>query len=79
MVDGEGSTASSDKAERHQAAIAHRKWINTAHYLGCISVRCNVYGGADDWKQDKDLGQSGCGDDSRDAGLCEGLRPEHHR
>ena len=55
MVDSEGSTASPDKAERHQAAIAHRKWIDTAHYLGCISVRCNVYGGADDWRQDKDL------------------------
>ncbi|HWR51050.1 MAG TPA: TIM barrel protein [Bryobacteraceae bacterium] len=55
MVDGEGATASPDKAERRQAAIAHRKWIDTAHYLGCISVRCNVYGGAADWKQDRDL------------------------
>src|SRR3954453_10660531 len=52
MVDNEGSTASPDKAERTQAAIAHRKWIDAAHYLGCISVRCNVYGGAADWKHD---------------------------
>jgi sugar phosphate isomerase/epimerase len=52
MVDNEGSTASPDKAERMQAAIAHRKWIDIAHYLDCVSVRCNVYGGAADWKQD---------------------------
>jgi sugar phosphate isomerase/epimerase len=55
MCDGEGSTASPDKAERVKAAIAHRKWIDIAHELGCISVRCNVYGGAADWKQDRDL------------------------
>jgi sugar phosphate isomerase/epimerase len=55
MVDNEGSTASPDKAERRLSAIAHRKWIDIAQYLGCISVRCNVYGGAQDWKQDKDL------------------------
>lgn len=55
MVDGEGSTASPDSAERKLAATSHRKWIDTAHYLGCISVRCNVYGGAAEWKQDRDL------------------------
>ncbi len=55
MVDGEGSTASPDPAERKLAATAHRKWIDIAHYLGCISVRCNVYGGAKEWKQDRDL------------------------
>ena len=55
MCDEEGATASPDKAERHQSAIAHRKWIDTAHYLGCISVRCNMYGGAKDWKKDASL------------------------
>ena len=55
MVDNEGATASPDKAERKLAAIAHRKWIDVAQYLGCISVRCNVYGAAADWKQDRDL------------------------
>jgi sugar phosphate isomerase/epimerase len=55
MVDMEGATASPDAAERKQSAIAHRKWIDIAHFLGCISVRCNVYGGAKDWKQDRDL------------------------
>ena len=55
MCDNEGSTASPDKAERWKAAIAHRKWVDIAHELGCISVRCNVYGGLADWKQDHDL------------------------
>lgn len=55
MVDHEGSTASLDAAERKQAAVAHRKWIDIAQYLGCHSVRCNVYGGMEDWKQDRDI------------------------
>jgi L-ribulose-5-phosphate 3-epimerase len=55
MVDNEGSTASPDKAERHLSAVAHRKWIDIGHYLGCHSVRINVYGGAQNWKTDTGL------------------------
>ena len=55
MVDGEGSTASPEAAERKLAAISHRKWIDIAHYLGCHSVRVNVYGGADQWAKDPGL------------------------
>jgi sugar phosphate isomerase/epimerase len=55
MCDNEGAAAALDKAERIKAAIAHRKWIDIAHELGCISVRCNVRGGANDWRQDPDL------------------------
>jgi sugar phosphate isomerase/epimerase len=55
MVDDEGNTAAIDKAERMQAAVQHRKWIDIAQYLGCHSVRCNVRGGAADWKQDPEL------------------------
>ena len=55
MVDGEGDTAAIDKAERMQAAVAHRKWVDTAHYLGCHAIRCNMRGGADDWKQDNEV------------------------
>jgi len=56
MVDEEGPMASPDKAERRQAAVAHRKWIDIAHTLGCQDIRCNAYGtsGAD-WKQDRDF------------------------
>ena len=55
MVDSEGSTAALDKKERRQSAIAHRKWVDIAHYLGCHSIRCNMYGGAENWKEDRDL------------------------
>lgn len=55
MVDAEGSTAALDKNERRQAAIAHRKWVDIAHYLGCHSIRCNMYGGLENWKEDRDL------------------------
>jgi len=55
MVDGEGSTASPDPKERKLAAVAHRKWIDIAQYLGCHSVRINVYGGAEDWTKDPSL------------------------
>lgn len=55
MVDQEGGTAAVDKAERLQSVVAHRKWVDAAHFLGCQAVRINVYGGAADWKADKDL------------------------
>lgn len=55
MVDGEGSTASPDAGERKLAAVAHRKWIDIANYVGCHSMRINMHGGARDWKTDPDL------------------------
>jgi sugar phosphate isomerase/epimerase len=55
MVDEEGDMAALDKKERIEAAVAHRKWIDIAHYLGCGDIRCNMRGGLEDWKQDKDL------------------------
>jgi L-ribulose-5-phosphate 3-epimerase len=56
MVDGEGDMIATDKKERMQAAIAHRKWIDIANYLGCHAIRCNLGGSrVTDWKTDKDL------------------------
>jgi len=55
MVDGEGDMSAHDKKERMQAAIAHRKWVDIAHYLGCHAIRCNMGGPRQDWKQDADL------------------------
>jgi len=55
MVDNEGGTAAVDKAERVLSATMHRKWVDVAHYLGCHSVRINVYGHPEDWKNDRDL------------------------
>ena len=59
MVDGEGSTADLNIAERKKAAIFHRKWIDVAAELGCHSVRCNFYGGLEKWAEDKDLVKRG--------------------
>jgi L-ribulose-5-phosphate 3-epimerase len=57
MVDGEGDMIAPDKNERMQAAIAHRKWVDIAHYLGCHAIRCNLGGSTRDtsWKTDKDM------------------------
>lgn len=55
MVDEEGDMAAREKKDRMQAAVAHRKWIDIAHYLGCKAIRCNMGGPRADWKQDADL------------------------
>src|SRR5437879_3237564 len=55
MVDGEGDMSTHDKKERMQAAIAHRKWVDIAHYLGSHAIRCNMGGPRQDWNQDADL------------------------
>lgn len=55
MVDGEGDMAALERAERMQAAVAHRKWVDIAQYLGCKDIRCNMRGGLADWKKDQDL------------------------
>jgi L-ribulose-5-phosphate 3-epimerase len=55
MVDGEGDMAATDRQVRRTAAVAHRKWVDIAHYLGCEDIRCNMRGGPKDWKTDSDL------------------------
>ena len=55
MVDDEGNMAAADRKERMTSAVAHRKWVDIAHYLGCDDIRCNMRGGLPDWKRDADL------------------------
>jgi hypothetical protein len=59
MVDDEGNMSAVDKAERMQASVAHRRWIDAAQYLGCIDIRANLRGGLPEWKKDKDLVKRG--------------------
>jgi sugar phosphate isomerase/epimerase len=59
MVDDEGNMSAVDKAERMQASLAHRRWIDAAHYLGCTDIRANMRGGLPEWKKDKDLVKRG--------------------
>ena len=55
MVDSEGDMSARDRAERMTAAVAHRKWVDIAHYLGCHAIRCNLGGPRQNWAEDKDL------------------------
>ncbi len=55
MVDDEDPTAGTDARERRAAAVAHRKWVEIAHYLGCRAIRCNMRGGEGDWRKDTGL------------------------
>lgn len=51
MVDGEGNLAASDENERDQAVENHKKWIHAAEFLGCHSIRVNLFGSgnAEEW------------------------------
>jgi len=48
MCDLEGDMAATDRGERLQAAVNHRKWVDIAAVLGCHSIRCNVRGDESD-------------------------------
>ena len=47
MVDNEGDLASSDPQEIERAIANHSMWIDVAEYLGCHSVRVNLFGNED--------------------------------
>ncbi|MFT5861413.1 MAG: sugar phosphate isomerase/epimerase [Flavobacteriales bacterium] len=47
MVDNEGDLASSDPKEVARAIANHSMWIDVAEYLGCHSVRVNLFGNED--------------------------------
>lgn len=51
MVDGEGDLASSDNKERNEAVNNHKKWVDAAQFLGCHSIRVNLFGSdnEDEW------------------------------
>ncbi|SDR88127.1 sugar phosphate isomerase/epimerase family protein [Gramella sp. MAR_2010_147] len=52
MVDGEGDLAVNDSVIRNQAVENHKKWVNAAQFLGCHSIRVNLFGSDDpeEWK-----------------------------
>ena len=53
MVDDEGNLASNSEEERNQAVENHKKWVDAAQFLGCHSIRVNLFGSNDpqEWKQ----------------------------
>lgn len=52
MVDGEGELASPDESARNTAVENHKKWVDAAQFLGCHSIRVNLFGTNDEeeWK-----------------------------
>jgi len=44
MVDDEGLLAAPDDKERLSAVDNHKKWIEAAGFLGCLTVRVNLFG-----------------------------------
>ncbi len=53
MVDGEGDLASPEEAKREEAVENHKKWVDAAAFLGCHSIRVNLFGtmDAEVWKE----------------------------
>lgn len=44
MVDGEGDLAAVDEKERNTTVENHKKWVDAAQFLGCHSIRVNLFG-----------------------------------
>lgn len=53
MVDGEGDLAVKDSVARNKAVENHKKWVDAASYLGCHSIRVNLFGAdnPEEWKK----------------------------
>ncbi|WP_282080764.1 sugar phosphate isomerase/epimerase family protein [Aquimarina algiphila] len=44
MVDGEGDLAVLDEKEQNETVENHKKWVDAAQFLGCHSIRVNLFG-----------------------------------
>lgn len=44
MIDGEGDLAVNNEKKRIEAVENHYKWVEAAEYLGCHSIRVNLFG-----------------------------------
>jgi sugar phosphate isomerase/epimerase len=47
MVDNEGDLATPNEKDRNLAVENHKKWVDAAHFLGCHSIRVNLFGSND--------------------------------
>ena len=47
MVDDEGDLSVDDEAVTAQAVDNHKKWVDAAAFLGCHSIRVNLFGASD--------------------------------
>ncbi len=44
MIDREGDLAIKDKAKRMEGIENHKRWVDAAKYIGCHSIRINLFG-----------------------------------
>lgn len=44
MIDGQGDLAVQDESSRKDAVQQHKKWVDAAKYMGCHSIRVNLFG-----------------------------------
>ena len=53
MIDGEGDLSFNDETQTAEAIENHKKWIDAAQFLGCHSIRVNLFGetNPEDWKK----------------------------
>lgn len=60
MVDGEGDLASPEEAVQNEAIDNHKKWVDAAKFLGCHSIRVNLFGSNDpeEWTKNSTAGLS---------------------
>jgi len=61
MVDNEGDIASPEKKTRTEAIENHKKWVEAAKFLGCHSVRINLFGELEDVPKWVDYATDGMG------------------
>jgi len=47
MVDHEGDLATPNEKDRNLAVENHKKWVDAAQFLGCHSIRVNLFGSND--------------------------------
>ena len=47
MIDGEGDLSFSDETATNTAIENHKKWVDAAQFLGCHSIRINLFGEED--------------------------------
>jgi len=47
MIDGEGDLSFTDETATQIAIENHKKWVDAAEYLGCHSIRVNLFGEED--------------------------------
>lgn len=71
MVDEEGDIATPNEKDRNLAVENHKKWVDAAQFLGCHSIRVNLFGSDDPeiWKNNSIAGLKKLGEYAATKGI----------